>query len=243
MGGQVSSVLPRASVHGLAAAFHPQTPRRHPVAPHSAHAPLLLRPWVGQVALGFHAVQLSAVFAPDRQATPALLQVPCAIALLDQRGRQRAGAEQRGERQAAQRLRQMFAVARLAGAASARTLDAHAQARVLVRRVHGVLPRTAGAAAASPAAAQAPLVAPGGLEGETSRRTPSRGSAALAAGRRGCRRGDGAEQGPIPIPIPWQRWGDAEAEPFLQGGVQAALRAARGQGGVTAGWVLGAERC
>ena len=75
----------------------------------------------------------------------------------------------------------MLAVERLAaGPAPPRP-----RARLLVRGIHGVLAETPGADAA-PAAALAPLVPPGGLEGQRSAATPQCGRALGPGGVWGC---------------------------------------------------------
>lgn len=135
----------------------------------------------------------------------------------------------------------MFAVARLARAATPnRRSDADAQ--VLVRRVDGVVAGIARTRAAS-AAALAPLVTPGGLEGQgrgrvwpwpqgLDERGDSRGVFGQLEGaweRQGWRLQRQRQ-------VLWRR--DTEAQPFLQSGLEAALGAARGQGRVTVGRIL-----
>lgn len=172
-----------------------------------------------------------------------MFQASRAVALLHgpAQTHQGAGRQQRGQRQTAQRLGQVFAVARLAGAATPDgRSDAYAQ--VLVRRVDGVVASVARARAAS-AAALAPLVAPGGLEGQGRGRAWPRpqGLDERGDGRGvfGQLKGDWERQG---WRLQWQRHvlrrRDAEAQPLLQGGLEAALGAARGQGRVTVGRIL-----
>lgn len=172
-----------------------------------------------------------------------MFQASRAVALLHgpAQTHQGAGRQQRGQRQAAQRLGQVFAVARLAGAATPDgRSDAYAQ--VLVRRVDGVVAGVARARAAS-AAALAPLVAPGGLEGQGRGRA---GPRPQGLDERGDGRGVFGQ-----LKGDWERQGgrlqrqrhvlrrrDAEAQPLLQGGLEAALGAARGQGRVAVGRIL-----
>lgn len=168
----VSSVLPTRSHSGLTRALSPGLLAISHV-PHGLSSSRLGEracPRVGQEALLVPEFQtehfLPALPSARRQQHPALFQASRAVALLHgaAQAHERAGRQQRGQRQAAQRLGQVFAVARLTGAATPDgRSDAYAQ--VLVGRVDGVVAGVARTRAAS-AAALAPLVTPGGLEGQ-----------------------------------------------------------------------------
>lgn len=135
----------------------------------------------------------------------------------------------------------MFAVARLAGAATPNRRS-NSNAKVLIGRVNGVIAGVAWTRAAS-AAALAPLMTPGGLEGQGRGRVwpwpqglDERGDSCRVFGELegACERQGWRLQRQCHV----LRRRDTEAQPFLQGGLEAALGAARGQGRVTVGRIL-----